>query len=97
MFNKQILSKIFKTNEIYYVKYENNIAYIEIKNNNCVIIILDNFNYEDQLENLNMYLLQRKNCWIMKDSKLTKTHLYFHEDFIKSIIRQKIINTIVND
>ena len=97
MINKQILSKIFKTNEIYYTEYENNLVYTEIKNNNCVILILDSFNYEDQLENLNKYFFKRKNCWIMRDTDLTKTHIYFHEDFIKNIIRQKIINTLLND
>ena len=93
MIDKQLLKKIFKYNII----SNSNLECIELQKNNYVIIILDNFSYEKHRKFLIKYFSKRKNCWFLRSNFLNKTYIYFKEDFIKSIIRQKTINTLLND
>ena len=95
MIDKQLLKKIFKYNNIHY--YNNKMyGYIEINVTNKKIVIFNNQSYFLIISTLEMKCSKRKNCWVEKFYVETP-HIYFHEDYIRSIIRQKILNTLLND
>ena len=106
MIDSTILSKMFKTNNIEYFNHKMydytvdsyiEYGFIEINVKNKKIVIFNNQSYFLGIVTLNTNCLQRKNCWILNSSKKTKPCLYFKEDYIRSIIRQKTINTLLND
>ena len=92
MMNKQ-LSILFKSNNIEYIEQY---GYTEINKNKIKIIIYNSETYEEIIPLLQKHSFQRKNCWITNIKNIRK-HIYFNEDFIKSILRQNIINNILND
>lgn len=93
MINKDILSTIFNPNNIDY-----EIDYITIYKEKSNIHILDEIFYKKSLNHLKINCIQRKNCWIMRSNNIDNViNIFFQESFIKSIIRQKTLKTILND
>jgi hypothetical protein len=90
MINK--LKKIFNTDQI---EYDDNYDYYLI-NKKIIILIYTSESYLNNLDILKTYCHQRKNCWILKPNT-GKTHIYFHIEYIKFIIRDKSINYLLND
>ena len=93
MINTEILKKIFKSNNI---EYELNFILIH-KKKYIIHILYSNF-YSENLKTLKQCCEQRKNCWIIKKDEYDKNYnILFNEDYIQSIIRQKLLNTLLND
>ena len=101
MINKEILSKIFKSNDINFSINLDKYGNAEIKKKLLNIVIFNNSKYTENITLLNLLkknCLQRKNCWVLKPNEFyDKTLLFFHENYIQSIIRQKLLNTLLND
>ena len=91
MINK--LKKLFNTNQI---EYDHNYNYYYI-NKKIIILIYTSKSYLSNLDLLKTYCHPRKNCWIIIKSNKEKTHIYFHIDYIKYILRQRSINYFLND
>jgi hypothetical protein len=91
MINTQLLYKIWNPN-LYQV--ENCIDFYAISFNNK---LLDIYIYNDEtfqqehLFNLNI----RKNCFIERTLYYNK--IYIHENYIQFIIRQRLLNSLLND
>jgi len=86
------IQKLFNTDQI---EYDDNYDYYYI-DKKITIIIYTSESYLSNLDLLKTYCHPRKNCWIIK-SNTEKTHIYFHIDYIKYIIRNKSINNFLND
>ena len=89
MINEKILLKIWKNNQS--ILYTNTYIEIELKNKKIFII-----NDKDFQMLLNAFGKERvrKNCLVFRKYY---TQIYIHEDYIKSIIRQKLLNNLLND
>ena len=86
-------SKLFKSKFIDKSYFLN-----EITKNKICIIIYTNDGYNKDLQFLQFNCLKRKNCWVLKPNDLyNKIYIFFHENYIQSIIRQKLLNTLLND
>ena len=96
MINKEQLLLLFKTNNIVYNEIH---GYIVIEKKMLSIYIHYNNSYTKILSELKKYCLFRKNCWINNTGIFYSPHrhIYFHEDYIHYILRQKTINKILND
>jgi hypothetical protein len=94
MINIQQLQKIFKPIKYYLTKEVN---YIQVHNNTHKKIIICIINDKDYnfLINQRHNICVRKNCLVVKNR--FHNEIYIHEDYIKYIIRQKIINYFLND
>ena len=88
---------MFKTNNILYYNNGEMYGYIDIKKKKSKIVIMKNQSYFLSMTTLKINCSQRKNCWILNSSIKTKPFLYFQEDYIHYIIRQKFLNKILND
>ena len=97
MIDYNILSKMFKSNNIHYYNNGEIYGFIEINVKNKKIVIMKNQSYFLSMNTLKTNCLKRKNCWILNSSRKTKPCLYFQEDYIHYIIRQKFLNKILND
>lgn len=90
MINPNLLNIIFNKN-IYDIDIYSHYIDIIIPEKNINIIIVTNEDYIGYTEpNYSI----RKNCVIKKFNETT--FIIFNKSFIKSIIRQKIINNIIN-
>ena len=97
MIKKETLSNIFKTEIIDYYGNEEDINFIFIEKKKFMIYILSDKNFLKTKNYLNT-CIERKNCWIEKSNDpFSKTYIIFHQDYIHSIIRQKLLNTLLND
>ena len=94
MIDTTLLEKMFKSN---FVKLISKYEIIDIRKNTKNITIYSNYSYLKNLSSLEEFCNKRKNCWVIKKSYKLKPHIYFHEDYIRSIIRQKTINILLND
>ena len=94
MNNKQLLKKIFKSNNI--KSYADN-KFICLNKNKVTIVIYTNTYYLQEEDSIKKTCIKRKNCWIEKSSFNLKKYIIFHEDYIKFILRQKTLNTLLND
>ena len=95
MIDATILSKMFKT-DVKNVHYVEQYGYFEIKKVKIKIIIYNMKTYDYVFDLLKKHSDERKNCRVTKLSNEIN-HIYFNEDYIRFIIRQKILNTLIND
>lgn len=95
MINKDILSKIFKSKIIDYSNSGNKEnEFISIRKKKLIIYILPNTLFMER-KKFFPQKMERKNCDIEKANR--RIYILFHKDFIKSIIRKKILNTLLNN
>ena len=99
MINKQHLIAIFNTNDINYIQ---NCFFLKKNNIDIVIYEKNSYTHKYLYSTIDKFYShqKRKNCFILKSILLknkSKTRLYIYENHIKSIIRQKVINNILND
>ena len=95
MINKQTLSKIFKSPNIVFIGTDSQYGYFYLEKNKKLIFIYTNKYYTHQKYTLKEYCKERKNCWVKREND--RTIMYFSENYILSNIRQKTINTLLND
>ena len=93
MINKQTLSILFKSNNI---EYNKQYKFYIINKKRTKIMIHKSETYNKVFTFLDNRLSKRKHCGLLKIEH-NYCNIYFHEDYIKFILRQKIINNIVND
>jgi len=94
MINIQQIEKIFKPIKFYLTKEVN---YIQVHNSTHKKIIICIVNDKDYnfLINQRYNICVRKNCLVVKNS--FRKQIYIHEDYIKYIIRQHLLNSLLND
>lgn len=96
MINKKLLYTIFNPNKYIYHPSDNDRLILQIINKNIYIFILNDkrFNYIKTNNNLNNLLI-RKNSIVVKDNN--SISIIFNTNYIKYILRQKTINTLLNE
>ena len=93
MINKQNLSILFKCNDI---EYNKQYKFYRVNKKRTKIMIHKSETYDKVFTFLGNRLLKRKHCGLLKIDA-NYCNIYFHEDYITYILRQKIINTLLND
>jgi hypothetical protein len=90
MINSQKLYPIWPPEIYSYYEYIN---VIRIYFKNKCITICNDFSYQY----VNKNWIQRKNCVLTKSKSNGNITILFHEDYIKSIIRSRYLNYLIND
>ena len=96
MINKDKLYTIFNPDKYTYLSSDNDRIILYYKNKNINLSILNDkhFNYLKTKHSLRKNLLVRKNCLIIKNKTII---IIFNLYYINVLLRQKTINTILND
>ena len=91
MINENLIHKIWNNKYRYVVFYNRIIIYNSYK----IIYICDDNYFNTKKTKKFLKIKFYKNCFVSKHVSLTK--IYFHEDYIHYILRQKLLNTLLND